>query len=246
MATEYLLILELFDYFIYTIPVYTLELLAAIAGSIFLAKNPETYANTKYFVWYLWLTFVVEILGAYAPILYFTDYKYFSFIEATRFVRNNWLYNLYFAISFSFYPIYFSGFLKEKSQKYMLRLIALLFLVIAVVSFTISDTFFTEDSKFVNLVGTLMLLLSVIMFYFELLRSNLILNLKKFLPLYMSFGLIVFYLCVTPLTIFSQYFNAENDTFVNLQVQIILYSNLFMYSVFILGFISCSRKKKFY
>jgi hypothetical protein len=70
------------------------------------------------------------------------------------------------------------------------------------------------------------------------------LNLKRFLPLYVSIGVMIFYLCVTPLSIFSDYFNSENSLFVKLQVHLILFSNIFMYSFFILGFYICSRKKK--
>ncbi|MCW8981918.1 MAG: hypothetical protein OQJ83_11085, partial [Altibacter sp.] len=84
-----------------------------------------------------------------------------------------------------------------------------------------------------------------VLFYFELLRSDMLLQLKHFLPLYISAGVLVFNLCVTPIDIFSEYF--KNNTFlVELKVYVYLYANIFMYSSFIIGFIVCSKKKRSY
>ncbi|PKA84425.1 hypothetical protein ATE92_2614 [Ulvibacter sp. MAR_2010_11] len=238
--------MELNDFLTYAVPVYILELLAAIAGSYYLIKVPNHNKFTKYFVCYLWLTFVVEIICTYAPIGYFSGYEYFSFVKDTRFERNNWLYNCYFAVAYTFYAYFFGHYLRDKLLQKSLYLLAGIFFICSLISLITGDYLFVQDSKFINLGGTLLLFLSVILFYFELLKSNIILNLKRFLPIYLSVGLIVFYLCTTPLTIFSQYFNAENNIFVNLQVQLILYCNIFMYSTFIVGFIVCSGKKTSY
>ncbi len=238
--------MELQDYFVFALPVYVLELIAAIAGTYYLKKTDNVQPATKALVRFLWLTFLVEIIAAYAPVAYFTDYRVFDFVKDTLFVRNNWLYNLYFIVCFSFFPLYFSYYIKNNSWKLLLYFLVAVFGISSVISLLTTDVFFKEDSKFINLVGALLLFLSVVLFYFELLRSNLILNLKRFLPMYISIGVFIFYLCITPLTFFSGYFNSENDTFVNLQVHMILYSNIFMYSCFILGFILCSRKKKSY
>ena len=110
------------------------------------------------------------------------------------------------------------------------------------------DGFFPSSPKFITIAGTFLLFFSVMFFYFELLRSDLVLQLKRFLPFYISVGVLVFNLSITPIEILSQYFNLEegNELFIKLHINVLLIANIFMYSTFILGFIICSRKKKFY
>lgn len=246
MASQCLLKLEFIDYIKYAIPVYAIELLAAIAGIFYLLKVPAFNLATKYFVAFLWFTVIIELVGSYAPVAYFTDYEYLSFVKDTRLEKNTWLYNCYSLLSASFYTYYFGSFIRSKISKKVLKFLLVVFLVSSILNLIFSDVFFKEDSKFVNLGGTFLIFFAVILFYFELLKSDRLLNLKRFLPLYVSIGVMIFYLCVTPLSIFSDYFNSDNILFVKLQVHLILFSNIFMYSFFILGFYICSIKKKSY
>ncbi len=150
-------------------------------------------------------------------------------------------------MSYPFLVLFFSSYLKNKLFKKTFEWASLLFLLFSIGLFLFSNTFFTAYSPYVNISGTLLVLIVIISFYFELLRSEYVMQLKRFLPFYFSLGTFVFLLCVTPLSIFSDYFRVStgNHLFVKLQVQVILYSNIFMYSCFTLGFILCSRKKKY-
>ena len=232
------------DYLIYALPVTLIELFSVFAGIYYLSKSQSSDLVTKYLVWFLGLTFLTEVIGTYAPVAYFSDYEYFGFVKDTPFEKNKWLYNCYSIIGYGFFPIYFGYYLKNIFWTRLLKGLVFIFVISSILNLIFSDVFYKSDSKFVHLAGTLLLLFSVALFYLELLRSNLILNLKRFLPMYISIGVFIFYLCITPLTIFSDYFNSKNNSFVELQVNMILYSNIFMYSLFILGFYICSRKKK--
>ena len=108
----------------------------------------------------------------------------------------------------------------------------------------LSDVFFKEDSVFTAIAGTLLLLLVNVLFYFDLLKSNQILNLKKQLPIYISVGVLVFYLCVTPIDLFSQYFKRVNELFVNVKAIIYIIANILMYTTFTIGFLVCAKNKK--
>ena len=248
MASKCILVeVELNDYIIFTLPINLAELFAALAGAIYLKKIQTKNKSTRYFVWFLWFTVVLETIGAYAPIAYFEGYDYFYFLKDSVFQDNNWVYNCYSLVSASFYTYYFGSYIQSKIWKLILKFLLITFIVSSVLNLTFSDVFFEEDSKYVNLGGTFLIFFAVSLFYFELLKSDLLLNLKRFLPLYVSIGVMIFYLCVTPLlSIFSDYFNSDNNMFVKLQVHLILFSNIFMYSFFILGFYICSRKKKSY
>jgi hypothetical protein len=246
LATKYILILEISDFIINALPITLLELLAAIFGSIYLNRKKITQKPERLLVLFLWVTFLVELIGAYAPLAYFSGYKYLGFVEGTVYSDNFWLYNILILITYVFYTWYFRWYLKNKRWRLILGLLILIFLITTVINLFTSDVYYTGFSQFSMFSGAIMLFLSVGLFYFELLRSDIMLYLTKFLPFYISVGALILHLCITPIDFFSKYFSAANNVFVNLRVTILLYANIFMYVTFILGFIVCSRRIKSY
>jgi hypothetical protein len=218
--------------------------MAAIAGSIYLKKTPLHSVSTKYFVWFLWFTIGVEAIGTYATIAFFEGYDFFSFLKGTLIEDSNWIYNIYSLLMASFFTYYFRSFIKSKLWKKVLFYL-LIFYVLSSIFKLSRIEFFTEESKYVNLAGTFLVFFSIILFYFELLKSDMLLNLKRYLPLYVSIGVLIFLLCMTPLSIFTEYFNQKNSAFVKFRSHFYLYSNLFLYTLFILGFYICSKKTKY-
>ncbi|MBT8183315.1 MAG: hypothetical protein KJN76_00630 [Eudoraea sp.] len=222
-----------------------MELLAALAGSFYLSKTNATRIS-KQLVAFLWITFFVEVIASYAPIAYFSEFKYFAFVKDTPFENNKWLYNIYTLYSYVFLAYYFHQNLRNLKWRLILKVILVAFTVVAVFNLVFSGVFFTADAQFTLLTGTLILVLSIILFYFELLQSDLILQLKRLLPMYISVGVLIFNLCVTPVDIFSEYFSEENVSFIALRNNVYLYTNVFMYAMFIIGFLICSREKTSY
>ncbi len=223
-------------------PILLFELLAALAGTYYLRNNENTEKNYKYLVYFLWFTFFNEVIGSYAPIAYFTKYKYFRFVENTVFYNNVWLYNIYILISISFFVIFFRRYLSSIKLKKNILVILLLYLLISVLNFIFTDIFFTSYSVLAITFGTILLLFTIILFYFDLLKTDKVFNIKYYLPFYISIGALVFYLCVAPLFTFSKYFNTLNELYVNLRTNIILLASIIMYTTFIIGFLVCSRK----
>ncbi len=220
-----------------------MEFLAAIYGLYYLKKKPDTRIVNKYFVYYLWYVFINEMICNYAVIGYFSNYKYFSFIENSVFSDNVWLYNIYFIVSFSFLFYYFSYFFKNKKRKRSITKLIFLYIISSIIYLMFSGAFFKTDSEFSLITGSLILLLVIIQFYFDILRSDKIINLKKFLPIYISIGVLVYNLCITPILLFSHYFNINNDVYILIRTNIILITNIFMYGTFITGFIVCAKDK---
>ena len=196
---------------------------------------------------FLWFTVFVEIFGSYSPIGYFSEYRYFPFIQDTVFQNNLWWYNLFAISNFAFFTYYFISFLKNKTLRSIAHVSIVLYLFISLGVYIITGSLFSSTSNFVMIIGTLLLLMSVLSFYFELLRSDLLLQLKRLLPFYISVGVLIFNLCVTPVDILSDYFSERegNALFVRLHITVLLFANLFLYTSFILGFLICSRTKKF-
>ena len=225
-----------------------LELLAFVAGIYYLKKVPATYSWNRYFVYFLGITFLMEFLAIYAVIGYFSEYKYFSWIEGTLIESSNWIYNIYIPFSYIFLQLYFGSLLNNKLIKKVSNALAILFGVFVIFFYATTGSFFEEQSAYTNFVGTFLVMFGIITYYFELLRSDKILKLTALLPFYFSLGVLVFNLCVTPLSIFSKYFSVAsgNMSYIHLQIQVVLISNIFMYSCFIIGFLLCSRKNKSY
>ncbi len=224
------------------IPINIVELLAAIAGSYYLKKNPNTQKANKYLVYFLWYTFINEMVGAYAPIAYFSEYKYFAFVKDTVFYNNVWLYNIYFIISSSFLVYYFKNFIDNNKIKRVLYYCIIGLFISSIIALIISGKLFITYSTFSTVVGTILVLISIIYYYFSLLKSDEVINLKKQLPVYISIGVLVFNLCITPIDIFSQYFKRVNKLYVAIRINLLLIANIFMYTTFVIGFLVCVKK----
>ena len=222
-----------------------MELLAALAGTYYLIKNTSIKNSEKYLVYFLWFTFIIEMIGMYAPVAYFSKYQYFSFVEDNNFRNSDWLFNCYSIVSYLFYIYYFRSQIMNIKRRNILKLSLIFFLISSILYLFYFDVIFYEVSKYTAIVGTLLLFLSVIFYYLELLKSDTILKVKRLLPFYISVGALIFHLCMTPIDIFSVYFQEGNELFITLQVNIKLYANLFMYSMYVLGFILCQKKMSY-
>lgn len=122
----------------------------------------------------------------------------------------------------------------------------IVYIIAAILYLIFTDVFFKAYSEFTTIAGTIIIIITVARFYFEIIKSDLLLNLKRFFPFYVSIGILVFYLCVTPLDIFSEYFSKENKLFIKLKSIGLLTANIFLYTTIIIGFIACWKRKKSY
>lgn len=228
-------------------PIVLLELLAAVSGSYYLRKARYPLRNTKYLVWFLWFTLFVEVFGAYAPIGYYSDYKFFGFVKDSVFVNNTWWYNIFSVLNFAFFTYYFTSYIRAKRVRWVLFLGIGVFIVSAVIYYAVSEGAFLGFESFINTPGAILLLCSIMVFYYHLLRSELILKLKYFLPFYVSIGVLVFNLTVTPIEQLSMFLTTDegNKFFLVLYVNVLRFANFLFYFLIITGFLVCSKEKQF-
>ncbi len=220
------------------------EFIAALVGVICMIRY-RVDVLTRYFVYYLCLSFIVDIAGNLPKLI--LKFEELSFLKDTFLAKNAWLYNTYTVISILFFVLYFRGYLKSDKFRKILSILAILFLISSVLDFLFTDVFFTVHTSFLMIIGTFIILISVFFYFFEMLRSEKILEFSKDLVFYVAIGASVFHLCVTPLFIYSSYYsNSISSYFVEIR-QIILYSAIiFMYTCFTIGLVLCSRKNKSY
>ena len=218
------------------------ELLAALTGLYFLLRRSLNLPE-KMFVAYLWLIVLVESYGLTTVIAYYSDYKWFSFYKDAFVRRNEWAYNIYFAIHVFFMCWYFYWYLKEKWSRYlMLFLGSLGFLIYVFFMFKYEprDLFF---SPLLNPLNSIFILTGSLLIMIDILKSDKLLSLKSYFPFYIAMGNIFFILITTPIMIYGSYYTLQNTFFVEFKEWVYLVVNVFLYSLFSLAFILCYPKK---
>ncbi len=226
--------------------IHLFELIAALTGSIYLNKHREDISS-RYFVWFLWFTVIVEKLGLMKRLI--QEFDLFSFLDNTFLVKPNyWIYNPYLLISVIFYTWYFIFNINSKSIKKKLAILSVFYFVSSIISFfLVKGQFFKSYSTYCLILGSLLILLSVLLYFFEVFKSDIILNFNKSIPFYISIGTLIFHLTVTPLLIYSKYYiTSLNPEFVKIYTNILTGANIIMYTCYSFGFIVCFRKNKSY
>lgn len=218
--------------------IYFFEWAAFILSFYFFKKYPSK--PIKYLVVFLGFNLLVETIGFYT---FFVDEWFFlSFLKNTPFEKNYWLYNIYLIISFLFYALFFKWFLTSTKTIRWIEILSGLFLIISTSVLLFSEVFFVKYPPVTLVFGTVLVLISVFVYYLELINTDNILNLSKSVIFYISVGVLIFHLCMTPVFIFSSLLIDKNTP-----ENIIFYTSLLkvgnyvLYSSFILGFIICAK-----
>jgi len=219
------------------------QLMAAVTGTIYLKKYREDL-STRYFVYYLWVTFLIEIIGVLPPLI---DWIFGLNYMDTFLGKNFWLYNIHIVISRTFYIYYIRNFLKSNILKRFFLFLLGFYAISSVVNFVFSNIFFISFSSYSIILGSLLLFLGVGVYFLQIIQSDEILNFGRSIPFYFSVGTLVFNLCVTPLFIYSKYYsNSISPEFVDIYALILIIANIFMYTCYIIGFLVCYKENKFY
>ncbi|CAM3382268.1 hypothetical protein AEQU2_01609 [Aequorivita lipolytica] len=219
--------------------IHLLEFLAFLAGLFYYFKNKSR--PTYYLVWFLGITVFFEIFGWYVVLI---SNGPLYFLKDTVFDSNYWSSNIYSIISYLFYINYFKWYLSSKNSIHILNRVSVVFLAVSILEILFSKGFFVKFMPISNILGTLLVFLSIAFYYLELLKSDHILQVHKSLPFYVSVGALIFHLCTTPLFLYSAYYsNSIDPGFVSLYRQVIFGTNYLLYSIYIAGFLICLRKK---
>lgn len=232
------------DYLLFTIPTFGLLLLSAIFGLRYLKKN-KTDKAIHLFVYFLCFTVLVEIVGSYTAIRYLTNNEWFGFTLGTSFERNLWLYNAYSIISFVVYIQFFRLQLRSNTNRSIIAFLLIAFVFGSVLNLVYSGVYLKGFSAFTNVTGSLILLLAIAIYYYQLLTSDAILEIKRSIIFYISIGAIILHIALTPILIYSIYYNRNNgyDEFLTMFRIVLFSTNVLVYLIYTAGFILCRNKK---
>lgn len=216
---------------------WLVELISALVGSFYLWKTEKPSKLIRQFVWFLWSVFIIDVLGGYSPWAYFDNYETFPFLKGSLIERNFWWFNLgkvYFILAYCY-------FLKEKIRNKKARLyikwVMVAFLGFAVYSMIFSGYFFTSYITRIFLVGTFLILGVAFVYFYDIMIGDRLFSFHKNLFTYVAIGLIVWYLVIPPIEIYVDYFLQGNDFYINVFASVLRYANIFLYSMFALGFL---------
>lgn len=226
---EFLLETKLFVGFLF-------ELLAAVTGYLYLKKSTYVAPEIKFFIFYLFYIVVIEFY-AFIPIYAWVhDYNVLSFYEDSVFRRNAWVGNLNLIIYLISFSQIFIRNLENKFLRKNLKLILVILVIGSILRFLTSGEFFSSPDLYVRSIQTFFVLICIGFFYFELLKSNRMLQFHKDIKFYISAGVILWSLCVFPLDIYGDFFTLENPYFIKVDTAVMRYANIFLYSLYSLGF----------
>ena len=177
-------------------------------------------STEKYFIYFIWFTFAVEVLGL---------------ILSFNFRLNNiWISNFWICINFLFYLFWFGKILKNK--KWNLPMLIVLIISILIAFFV--ENLQSEFSKIIYLSGTILIIIHCIMYFFESLQSNLQTNLIYQRRFWIVSAQFIFSICMTPLIIFAKELNYGGE----LYNYILLILNFFLYLFLIIAFSWATKK----
>ena len=229
----------------YQLIVNLFELLAAITGTVIIRKY-RTSRIVHYFVYFLWLTVLVELTMGWIPtIIRYSDELYH--FKNTLLGYNYWAYNIYYIISYSFYAYFFREHLRSFIRQKILIQSIYIYIIGSIISCVISyDNFLTQSIPFITIAGSIILTMSVLFYLYEMLNSDKILNFDKNFVFYIGVSALIFHVIVAPLFIYSIHFTTENPDFIKFRGIVLYGANILLYSVYTYSFIQCLRKNNSY
>lgn len=202
------------------------ELMAAIIGVIYFYK----YKNTalKYFLLLLWYVTINDIIGMYLR------------EKVTHY--NAIIYNIYYVVNFTYLLLLYRAYLSNKKSK----VVVLTFTLIYLFSFIVNgffENYLIEFQRFPYIIAALFLIITVILYFSEVLNSEKVLHAKKNLLFWISVGLLLYYVGNIPFRIIRNYYQDLADATILFLVNLTL--GIVMYICFIIGFLWSDKKQQY-
>lgn len=203
-----------------------IEFLTALTSTIYLKK----YNNTilKYFSILLWYTFINDFGG----ILIIDYYSRFNAI----------IYNIYNVINFSYLLLLYRNYLTNKKYKKIALTLCIIYLIVFIIN-GFYENYFIKFQSMPYIVAAFAVIITISLYFREILNSEKVLHVKKNLLFWISVGLLIYFVGNIPFRIVRNFYielaNSTAMILVNFTLTVI------MNICFIIGFI-WSNKKQLY
>jgi len=169
------------------------ELIAAIFGTIYFSK----YKNTalKFFLYLLWYITLTEFLSWYS-MKYGINELLFINEKGVRY--NWWMYNLLRFITFNCLFFIYYKYLKTKIYKRWIRIFMFIYIITSVINWSFLQSFIWNNSEIPRTIGSIFLIVTILFYFIELLKSEKVLVFHRLLFFWISVGLLLYYAGTIP------------------------------------------------
>jgi hypothetical protein len=188
----------------------------------------------------------MELVGGYPGFIERNEFlqELKTFLKGSKFERNYWFFTLFWIMGGTlFYALYFRAHLNNKWFRSIIGYGIGLFLLFSIGYLLMNpDIFFKGRTVPIDVLGVIIIMLAVMFYLVEMLRSDSITTFYKSINFYIAATLIIWYLTVTPLSFYNMYFSKADWSFVILKYQIHLFANICMYLTFTFALLCCKPK----
>ena len=209
------------------------ELLAAIFGTIYFYKYKNTHL--RIFLYLLWLITFSEFLAYFISRPGHKIEALLYYNEENKNFYNFWIYNILDSISFLVYYYIFHNALQTLKYRYFIKIFAISYCILSVINWLFVQDFYTEMQSYLFIIGAIFLIISIIFYYIELMRSEKILKFHRGLLFWISIGLLIYYSGTIPFSV--QYNGYAIIPGIHELFLIIYILAITMYLIFTFGFI---------
>lgn len=212
---------DLKDFFTY------FQIITAVAGSLCYYKYKDTYL--KYFLFLLWYIVFNDIFAK----LYRINVSNYDFL----FNNSSQI------ISFSLYFLLFKSAVKSSKNKKIITTLSIIYYCFLMICL-FNENFFTEYFSNTFIVGGTLIIISILIYLFEILQTDKIIQVNKMLIFWISLGLLFFLLPNIPFNVIRNYYK---DSLTIPYIYTVYFLLLFIYNVILItGFISSSKSQRDY
>ncbi len=201
-----------------------IALLSAIIAT--LGYRKYSMGKAKYFLFAIWFIALTEF-----------SYKivYYQILKEQHKVF--FIANLHFLIIGSFYLLWFRFLIKDRKKRQ-----AILFMFLTLMLFFIINSMFIEPfleiQNYTFGVAAIFVILTILLFFIEILNTEKILQFERSVYFWFSLGILIFWAPFIPLWFTNEYFGFLGPTY----VISIFVLNLLMHLFFIIGILWSKRK----
>ncbi|WP_372768245.1 hypothetical protein [Lutibacter sp.] len=201
------------------ISIYALTL----AVGLYSFKKYNHNLHLKLWLYFLVYSFITEIIGVY--LIYFVH------------LSANILYNTWWLANSIFYMFFFLGKIELPIKKKLLIGLVSIFVIYNIISTLFYRNYQNEIFVDSFILGQLFVVLTIMLYYTELLKSNAILNINQSLFFWISIGALIFNIGMLPVFVIAEFIDWQG-----IFNYIILGLNIILSLCFITGFIVSKKE----
>ncbi|WP_159021255.1 hypothetical protein [Formosa sp. L2A11] len=229
----------------YSVLTKAFEYAALITGLLTYRKFKNT--PIKYFILFILYTVLVEMGGSVPRQLYpgglLENYEYL--LAYKFFFSNYWWYGLFWTIgSVLFWSFFYQQIIHIKSYRTILNISTYIFVVcISIYTIMHIDQFFKTVLTFNKIFGSIIILMAIVLYFLNVLQSDIILSFYKSIYFYISMILFFWWIITMPLYFYQKFVFVDTTALINLLKLTRLFANVLMYGTFVLALAFCKPEK---